>query len=257
MIAHAFRHAGNAPVVVGEFQGLRHRLYLEVGRNPAVLVVQLRGIHIVLVGSHNHGLEGPLSVKGADAAKPRIGNHRNGVIAYHAGGFVTGKRPDGQLAQAIVVVQEGVHDVARQFRIDNGLQGVPGAEGIPDGKGGIEVVRSLQLDIPAFLVAVQAIHVVYAVGRLEGVVEVRVEYICRAAFNLDGPQRLGPTGLGTGQGLVKSHSLGLAVFARPFLAGSGKAGHHAHLPDLVRESKEDFARFHFLCAHKGFGEFGR
>ena len=245
----ALRHAGYAPVVVGKFQGLRHRLYLEVGRNPAIQVVELRCVHIVLVGCGHHGPEGTFPVKRADPAEPGIGNDRHGMVANHTSGFVTGERPYRQLTQAIVVVQEGIHYVSRKFGVDKGLQRMPGTERIPDGKGGIEMPL-FQAPVLSLLVPVQAVHIVNAVGCLESVVEVGIKHIRGTAFNLDGTQGLRPTGFCPGQGLVKIRGFRQPVFPGSFLTGSRKARHQADFLHFVREGEQHFAGPHFQGTHK-------
>ena len=110
-VAQGFRHAGNAPVVIAELQGLGHGFYLHVGRDVAVGIVEFGGVGVVLVGRDNHGLQGLLAVEIADAAEPGVGYHGNAVVAYHAAGFVTGQRPDGKLPPAVVVVQHTAHHI--------------------------------------------------------------------------------------------------------------------------------------------------
>ena len=73
-MAQGLRHAGDAPVIVAEFQRLGHGFHLHVGRNVAEGVVQFRGVGVVHVGRNNHGLQGLLAIKTADAAKPGVGN---------------------------------------------------------------------------------------------------------------------------------------------------------------------------------------
>ena len=238
-LPQALRHAGDAPVVVGEFQRLGHGFALQVGRNVSVLVIQGRCIAFVLVGRHHHGLQGQFPVKTADAAEPGVGNHGNAVIANHAAGFSVGQGPDGEFSPKAVHFQHTANHAVHQARVQQGLQRIPAAEGVPEGKGGIE----------GFLAVVGNV-----VGAHQRMVQAGVELLRGAAFHHDAAQGAVPAFGGKGQHRVKVFFFGLSVcLCRPGRR-EGDTRPDGELLGLVREGEEEFAFFRLFHAAEGNGE---
>ena len=116
---HGLRHPGHTPVVVGIFQGLGGRLAFEVDGDEAIVPI---GTHAttVLTGGVGHGFEGLLGVKAADAREIGIGNHRNGMVADHAMGFVAGQLPNGKhvFGIGLVIINKGIDEIDGAFPLD-------------------------------------------------------------------------------------------------------------------------------------------
>ena len=85
--AQQFGCLGHAPVVVGVFKGLGDAFVLVVSQDQAVLSETLQS-EIPGQRRGHHRFESLLIVETLQAPDHGIGNHRNGVIADHAVGFV-------------------------------------------------------------------------------------------------------------------------------------------------------------------------
>ena len=259
-VSQRFRHPGDAPVVIAEFQRLGDGFHFEVGRDVPVGVVEFRCIRIALVGGDDHGLQGLLAVEIPDPAEPGIRDDRYAMVADHAVRLVAGQGPDGQFSPAVVIVQHAVHHVRDKGRGQDGLERMPGAEGIPDGQGRVEMPSFRKLPVAGGFVPIAAVDVVQAVGRQERVIEIRVKDIGRSAFHLDGAERLGPAGLGRGKGLVKVETdavrLRQPVRPRPFRGHAGNAGKDGNLLGLRRERQQQHARLRSGFIHDRGGKDG-
>ena len=89
---------GDAEVVVGVLEGLRHRLALLVERHPPQLGIISQTVVAGVGRRALHRLEGPLAVDARNLLDDHVGEHRHGVIADHAPGLVAVERPHGQHA---------------------------------------------------------------------------------------------------------------------------------------------------------------
>ena len=259
-VAQGFGHAGDAPVVIGEFQRLRDRLLDAVGRDVAVLRVQVRYVGpFVAVAGGDHGLEGFLSVETADAAEPGVGYDGNAVVADHGLGFPVAEGPDGKFSGAVEHVQHAHHHVSHQGGIDQGLEGIPTSERVPEGQGGIEVGSVLDGSVAVHVVPVQAADVVHAVGHLERMVQAGIELPGGAAFHADAAQGLFPHGRGQGTDAAEAgfRRLCQPVGAGSFHAGAGKPRIDHEFAHVFGEGEEQFPFPAFFGFFERDGEGGR
>ena len=168
-----FGHPGDAPVVIGELERLGDGFDDAVAGGVTVLVVG--GGSRVQVGGGNHRSEGLLAVEGADALEPCIGNDRNGMVADHAVGIGLAERPHGQTAVTGVHVQQAEDHVLHERAVEQHLEGIPTAEGIPEGEGGIIIPPGGNLRDFLGVVAVAAVGVGLEVRRDECMVQCGIE----------------------------------------------------------------------------------
>ena len=115
-----------------------------------------------------------------------------------------------------------------------------------------------QLAVPARLVAVAAVEIVDAVGREEGVVEVRVEHVFGAALDPDAAQRIVPD---DGGALPQAVEPGARRFLHPVRPGpvrvhAGNAGEKRHFLQVVGKGELHHTRLRFVRRQERFGEHG-
>ena len=111
-----------------------------------------------------------------------------------------------------------------------------------------------QLAVPARLVPVTAVEVVDAVGRDEGVVEVRVEHVCRAAFDPDPVESVRPDDSGPLPEVVEP---GAGRFLHPVRPGSvrihaGNADVQLHLFQVIGKGELHHAGLRFVHRQERF-----
>ena len=135
-MSQGFRHPGDAPVVIAEFQGLGHRFGSEVRRHIAIGVIPVGG-WIQVRGAH-HGLQSLFPVERADAPQPCIGHDGHAVVADHAVHIHPAQGPERQLSVAFEGADEAVGHVPFHLGIQQDHERIPGTVRVPEGKGGIE-----------------------------------------------------------------------------------------------------------------------
>ncbi len=138
ILPQCVRHHGDAPVVVGIFQCLRHRFPFHPGRDIAIFPVVFKPV-VVLHAALLHGLEGLFRIIIAEPLHIRICDNGHGMVADHAPGFVGCQLPYRQQPALVVNVEHGVDKVSRAFLLDDGEQRVQGPEGVPERKNGIHL----------------------------------------------------------------------------------------------------------------------
>ena len=136
---------------------------------------------------------------------------------------------------------------------------MPGPEGIPEGKGGIKMPAGGKLPHPVFLVPIAAVSIFQTVGREEGMVEVGVKDIGRAALHFNGAQGLVPTGRCPLDGAVKVDigHFGQAIGPGALGIHAGKAGAEGHFLRPFREAEQHYAGSLFHSLLKTLGKSGR
>ena len=77
---------GDAPVVIGIFEGLGHRLVLLLGRHHIAHTV-VHDAELILVGGLHHGVQKFPGILHVYALGYRIGNHGHRVVSDHAVGL--------------------------------------------------------------------------------------------------------------------------------------------------------------------------
>jgi hypothetical protein len=123
-----------------------------------------------------HRPEGLVEVEAVDAFGGGVGDDRGRVVADHRVGLVGGEFPDGQAPPVLVVREEGVDEVARAAAVDDGVERVRGAEGVPQREDRVvlEALGAVRLLVEA---AELPVHVHEQVGRDHRVIERRVEVL--------------------------------------------------------------------------------
>ena len=88
--------------------------------------------------------------------------YKRQVVADHAIGLVAPKLPHGQAACLRVDVQEGLGEVHRALRLQDGEQRMFGPEGVPQAEDGVHVVlRGVDLAVVAAVLAVHIVCLLY------------------------------------------------------------------------------------------------
>ena len=152
ILCHMAKPQGNlrhAPIVKGILKGLGHGFVLVIGQDKAVTAEAVKA-EFPVAGACQHGLEGVFIVKAWKAAEDGIGNHRGGVVAYHAVGLVAGEFPDRKFAGFVVDGEHGPYEIHRAFRFNFRQKRMKAPEGIPEGENGVAV--------PAIGLMNQAVH---------------------------------------------------------------------------------------------------
>ncbi len=241
--AEVLRHLGDAPVVVGVFQGLGDALVLVVGEHQAV------GAEAVQTefgpgGGGDQGLQRLRDVEIGEAAGDGVRDHGGGVVADHAVGLVAPEFPDGQFAGLVVDGQEGLEEVVAPLGLELPEERVLGAEGVPEREHGV-ALPALGAVYPAVHSAVFAVRVGVQRGVDARVVEGGVEApeVLLVAPGAGEFAQVGlPGGLGPGaQFFERGTLLGLEVQPGVLLAHGGDAHADAHRARPAREGEHGLA----------------
>ena len=149
-VSERFGQHADAPVVVSIFQSLRHRFQLLVARDVAQGVLVMFGHrHQGIVEKVAGGCDGRQSViLRAAPTRPEsqlrieapvafhisVCDDGNGVIAYHRAGIVARQLPHREHSPVLILLQQGLDVEGVLCRVDDGQQGVQGAERVPQRK---------------------------------------------------------------------------------------------------------------------------
>ena len=225
--AQRFGHAGDRPVVVGVFEGAGDRFAPDVRGDESRGHVVV-GTLLVAVRRADHGLERMFGVEAADALQVGVGDDRHGVIADHRARFARGERPNGQFSRGVVHVEHTEDHVVYERGVDERLQRMPCAEGVPQREGGVVGAPFGDPGDRSVVPAVLPVGIAHQVGRQAGVVLRRAEhgaFVARAAFDGDASQGFPPRRFGAGaHGVeVELGNLREAVFAGVLRADRRKA----------------------------------
>ena len=180
--AEHLRHLRHAPVVVGVFQGLGHRLVFVVGKHQPVAAEAVQPELPVARGGQ-HSLESLLQIEASYTPRCRVGDYRGRVISYHTIGFVAPELPNRELSGLAVNRDEGIDEVGGALRLQLAEQGMQAPERVPEGEDCIMLVRGtvaakgpVHLSVHAAVFPVR----VGVQGRVDGaVVQGRIEDLRR------------------------------------------------------------------------------
>ena len=191
-LALATGHLGDTPVVVGVLQGLGHALVLQVAGHVAHLVLEAAGLghdfvaqfpfgqHLrdaggVEFGHPDAGSQCLLRVEVALSLGIGVCCQRYVVITYHTARVVGHQFPLGYDAALLALADEAT-DVGLVARgVNDGEQGVQGAESVPHGKDGVVGRAGIGRVDAQVHAAVTAVDVGSQRGRDVGVIERGVE----------------------------------------------------------------------------------
>ena len=201
--------AGEGEVVVGGLEGPRDAgaagLEREVAEFDVVLDVAAAGVGAVrgdrCHGGLAHGGVGEVDLVGGDgeALGVAVGEHDGGGLAEHAAGVAGAEGPAGHVAAVAGHAGERAEEGGLVFGVEEGEEGVLGAEGVPQREVGVVVeVGGVDLEVEA---AVAAVDVAGEGGHQEGVVEGGVEdleVLLAGAVELGAGEVGLPGGLGLG-----------------------------------------------------------
>ena len=139
LLAQELGHLSHAPVGQRILQSLGHGLVgLVLVEGDIAILLQLLHAALVEHGRGLHGLEGALAVLTGDIAfQHQVGQHGDAGIAHHAVGLVTHQVPHGQLALLLEDVQEGLRHVALFLWMNERLQRMGCAIGVPERQGSV------------------------------------------------------------------------------------------------------------------------
>ena len=178
-VAGNLGHLGNAPVVVGIFEGLAHALIVQLRREVALRGVGAVGLGAV-AGGH-HGVEQLLRRVARQCAvllvQVVVGlkHHRHCVITNHAVRLMAGQLPHGQFAALLPVLHGGIDEVHRALRLNLRQERVQRAVGVPQREHSVHfstLIGHMYLSVGA---AVASVLVTPQVGRGHAVVKCRIE----------------------------------------------------------------------------------
>ena len=213
---------GNAPVVVGVFQGFGNGFGGVFDAEEAVFSVggqaKNRG-----VGGGVGRPQGGLQRKPAVSLGVCVGNHRDGVVPNHAVGFVGRQFPHRKSAALGKVVQHRRDEGFGAFRLRQGIEGMCRAVGVPQAEDGVAGVHGVAVHRVVHA-PVPTVHVAPQVGNGKTVVQRRAEnhFLVRRAVHFDFAQLALPFVGGRGAGAVKRR---LALYLRLQVAqGTGFVG---------------------------------
>ena len=258
-MAQRFGHSGDAPVVVGELEGLGDGFDDAVAGGIAILVVG--GRSRIQVGRGDHRGESLLTVEGSDPAQPGIGDDRDGMVADHAVGVGLAERPHGQPSVTVVHVQEAEDHILHQVGAEEHLERIPAAEGVPQGKRGIILPAFRNPDHLLGVVAVAAVHVGLEIRRHHRMVEGGIEgfpLFQGAAFDRDRAQFPGPFEARRRPDLVEAVGRGLrqAVVLRTGHIDRRDTYLHGKFLGFSREGQEPAVGAFRVAGREGDGEGG-
>ena len=128
--SHVFRHAGNARVVKGVFEGFRHTFTLPLQGQIAEAVPDGLG-QVIGSGHRHHRLERSLFIEPVQPLGPCVGDDRNCMVTDHATRVVPCQFPHGQFAALAVHADEIVDEHLRTFRFQDVQQGMGGPKRVP------------------------------------------------------------------------------------------------------------------------------
>ena len=190
--AFALSHLCDTPVVVGVLEGLGHALAREVAGDIAEFVFvaagsghdfvaqfpfgqHLRDACRVIFGQTYACHQRLVGVEVALSLGIGIGGEGDEMIAYHAACIVGGQFPFGHDAALLALADEAANVGLVLCGVDNGEQGVQGAEGVPHREYGI--VGRVGIGLMYFEVhaEIAAVHIGGEGGRDMRVVHRRIE----------------------------------------------------------------------------------
>ena len=123
----------------------------------------------------DHSAIGLLHVDARQLGQDGIGQHGDGVVAYHAVVVLTPEVPDGEVAVGAVVQHHVAHELGGHVGRNECVERMGGAEGVPEAEG---AVVGLSLGHLAYLevrVHVASVNVAHRVGLHQDVVQPGVE----------------------------------------------------------------------------------
>ncbi|MNV25616.1 hypothetical protein D3C71_1167180 [compost metagenome] len=241
LAAHGLGHACDGPVVEGVLQGLAGGLAFFIDRHPAQFAVLRDAVIRAVVGGGHHGIQRLVRIETTDALEVGIGDHRHGVVADHAPGFLAVERPHRQHAVGAVVLvgEQRIDEVAvALLRLHQGQQRMQRTVGVPQRESGIVGVALGAMDgvVRAAVVAI-AVH---EHGRPKQAVVQRgvgAAAVVRGGLDIQHRQRLRPLRLCLGADAVEieARHLTLQVGDRTGLAH--RRNRHRHHQRLVQRAE--------------------
>ena len=239
LIAELARQLSGAPVVIGQLE--RHgdgKIMLAVrfvGGQIPQLAVRGGNAFGADIGARRRMLHRGKSrfiIKVAPALDIGFRQHAGGMVSGHAGHQPeTGRGRHRQLSGLVVIFHQRLGDVVLPLRLDQLLERVRGAEGVPD-RPDIAVkmaaVAVLRVRLTVGAEEIKTVLLVIFHGQVHAAVQIGIENALGrlvVGFNIDDRERLVPGVLAVGDDLVKVErgDLPVQIFGRLFHADIGDA----------------------------------
>ena len=131
LCAQAFGELGNAPVVVGILECFTHALVFIVGLQQS-MVHQGGQAQVIPGGAFLHGFQGQFGIELFQSLHVRIHDHGYTMVADHTIGFAAAEFPYRQSSTFFVLHQEGLDVIDGSLLVDDGVEGMSAAIGIPE-----------------------------------------------------------------------------------------------------------------------------
>ena len=261
VVAELVGDVGDRPVVIAVLKGLGDGFTFAVGGDVAEFAVEAEALEVLVHGALHHDLVSGLGIDAGDVLSDGFGDDAGGMIAGHGAGFGALQGPDSHAGGALLGhADEGVGEVGDTVGLHEGVCGMRGAEGVPEGEGGVVVVAGGEAVRLAVHAAILTVGVVEEGGAERHMVERGVEdtlLLGVGDVGLDAGELVAPLLLCGGAGAVEVPVglLGLQVASGSFGADSRDAG--ADVDDLVGGGGEVEDGFEvisgeFGCAGEGF-----
>ena len=182
--------AGDAPVVVGVLQALGHGFPLGIPGHETQGVLHLLGLgHQATLdvgggddvgvqfaaGALAGGLQGGLDIEVGVPLGDGVGHEGDGVVAGHTGSVVAVQLPHGEQSALPVFLQQGADVLLVGLGVDDGVQRVQGAVGVPQGEDGIHRPGGVTLMHLQVHAEVAAVGVLEQIGGYVAVVQGGIE----------------------------------------------------------------------------------
>ena len=183
------------------------------------------------------------------------------MVADHAVGVGLAERPHGQTAVTGVHVQQAEDHVLHERAVEQHLEGIPTAEGIPEGEGGIIIPPGGNLRDFLGMVAVAAVHVGLEIRRHHRMVQGGIEgpaLLRGTAFDRDRAQFPGPFEARRRPDLVEAVGRGLrqAVVLRTGHIDRRDTYLHGKFLGFSREGQKPAVGAFRVAGREGDGEGG-